>query len=97
MGSSLNPAVYRRVKHVVHLFWPDTQARQVDWVGDANGWQPGRTPYTKDADGWRLALELPHGHHRYLVVVDGVAMLDPQSEGTVKDEEGNSFSLIPVS
>lgn len=95
--ATLNPSIYHRVKHVVHFFWPHPEVRRVDWVGDVNGWEIGKTPYTRDADGWRLTIELPHGHHRYLVVVDGVPMLDPQSRGTVKDDEGNSFSLIPVS
>ena len=93
----LKRSIYHRPKHVVHLFWPDAGARQVCWVGDFNGWQVGRTPYSKDGDGWSLSLELPHGHHRYLVVVDGVPMLDPGSKGSVKDAEGSSFSILPVS
>ena len=87
----------RRSKHVVHLFWRGTDARTVDWVGDANGWQIGSTPYTKEPSGWRLVLELPHGHHRYLVVVDGKPMLDPESGGTVRDESGSTYSIVAVS
>lgn len=86
-----------RSKHVVHLFWRGTGAKSVEWVGDYNGWQCGATPYKKEPVGWSLTLELPHGHHRYLVVVDGQPALDPASSGTVKDEEGNSYSVVAVS
>ena len=29
---------------------------------------------------WMLTLELPHGHHRYAFIVDGVLTLDPRAQ-----------------
>jgi len=52
-----------------------------------------RTP-----DGrWMAGLELPHGHHQYLFLVDGAPQLDPKASGVTRNERGEPVSLIAVS
>jgi len=53
---------------------------------------------TRSVDGWWLAqVELPHGHHQYRFLVDGIPMLDPQATGIVRDDHDERVSLIAVS
>jgi 1,4-alpha-glucan branching enzyme len=67
-------------------------------VGDFNGWNGSATPMRRMPDGrWFASLELHHGHHRYLFMVDGEPMLDPNAYGIVRDHQGNRVSLIAVS
>jgi hypothetical protein len=48
---------------------------------------------------WMLRVELRHGYHRYLFLVDGKARLDPRAQGTVPEanEWLDAASLIAVS
>jgi len=74
------------------------QARSVSLVGDFNHWNPAAHPMKQMPDrAWLLALELPHGHHRYAMWVDGVVMLDPRAQGITRNDKGERVSLIPVS
>jgi 1,4-alpha-glucan branching enzyme len=68
-------------------------------VGDFNGWDLAATPMQGMPDGrWMVSLELNHGHHRYLFVIDGTPALDPMAHGTARDAESNDpLSLIAVS
>lgn len=74
------------------------QARQVALVGDFNGWDTEAHPFRRQPDGgWVTRVDLPHGHHRYLFVVDGEPILDPRASGQTRDENDCVFSLIAVS
>lgn len=74
------------------------QAKEVYLMGDFNDWDPRAIPMQRQPDGgWRVEVTLPHGHHRYLFVVDGQPMLDPRGHGIVRDEHGRRVSLIAVS
>jgi hypothetical protein len=42
-------------------------------------------------------MELPHGHHQYLFLVDGVQTLDPNAMGKVRNERNDTVSLIAIS
>jgi 1,4-alpha-glucan branching enzyme len=70
----------------------------VQLVGDFNGWDLAATPMQRMPDGrWTASLELHHGHHRYLFLVDGEPMLDPNATGIARDDQDNRVSLIAVS
>jgi len=107
----MNPAFYkpnpptpsggqsgRRVLHLVDFFCRAPQAQSVFLIGDFNGWQPTVHPMTRMPDGgWRIRMELPHGHHQYLFLVDGKPTLDPNAMGKVHNERNEVVSLIAIS
>jgi 1,4-alpha-glucan branching enzyme len=67
-------------------------------IGDFNDWDLTATPMRRASEGrWLASLELPHGHHRYLFLVDGQPTLDPHSTGTVHSGSNENFSLLAVS
>lgn len=73
-------------------------ARSVCLVGDFNGWNPAAQPMERQWDGsWILQLFLSDGHHHYLFLVDGVAMLDPKAMFVQSDEQHGRVSLIAIS
>jgi 1,4-alpha-glucan branching enzyme len=87
-----------RPRHLVDFFCRAPQAKSVSLIGDFNGWQPSAHPMKRMPDGvWFLRLELPHGHHQYLFLVDGKAMLDPNAMGKVHNERNETVSLIAIS
>ncbi len=52
----------------------------------------------KMPDGrWMASLELHHGHHQYLFLVDGRPQLDPGASGIARDDHNEAVSLIAVS
>jgi len=88
----------RRPLHLVDFFCRAPQAQTVSLVGDFNGWQPTAHPMTRMPDGgWVIRLELPHGHHQYLFLVDGKPTLDPNAMGKVHNERNETVSLIAIS
>ncbi len=67
-------------------------------VGDFNDWHPAATPMRRMPDGrWFASLELHHGHHRYVFLVDGSPQLDPHGTGIARDDRNKRVSLIAVS
>jgi len=73
-------------------------AKEVFVAGDFNGWNPASHPMKRLLDGaWRLEIMLPHGHHHYVFVVDGLPTLDPSAQGISRNERGERVSLIAVS
>ena len=73
-------------------------AGSVSVIGDFNGWQPAAHPMTRMPDGgWTIRLELPHGHHQYVFLVDGQPTLDPNAMGKVHNERNEVVSLIAIS
>ncbi len=74
------------------------KAQSVTLAGDFNDWDTERTKLRRNMGGlWEVALKLTHGRHRYVFVVDGDCVLDPNANGTEKTEEGYKTSLIFVS
>jgi len=52
----------------------------------------------RSPDGrWMASLELPHGHHQYLFLVDGTPTLDPNASGIARNDRNERVSLIAVS
>jgi hypothetical protein len=56
------------------------------------------TPMRRMPNGcWLASLELHHGHHHYLFLVDGTAVLDPHAHGIARNDQNEPVSLIAVS
>ena len=72
---------------------------QVWYNSTSNVWKVEEvTTMQRTPDGrWMASLELNHGHHRYLFLVDGEPMLDPNATGIARDDQNNRVSLIAVS
>jgi 1,4-alpha-glucan branching enzyme len=88
----------RRSLHHVSFFCQAPDVQHVTLVGDFNGWQPSANPMRQMPDGcWIASLELPHGHHQYLFLVDGNLALDPKASGRTRNERNEPVSLIAVS
>ena len=88
----------RRPQHHVTFFCNAPRAETVRLVGDFNGWDLAATPMRRMPDGrWTVSLEVHHGHHQYLFVVDGKRMLDPNASGVTRNDHNERVSLIAVS
>ncbi len=87
-----------RPLHLVDFFCRALEAKSVSLIGDFNGWRPNGHPMPRMPDGgWTIRLELPHGHHQYLSLVDGKPTLDPNAMGKVYNERNETVSLIAIS
>jgi 1,4-alpha-glucan branching enzyme len=87
-----------RALHLVDFLCIAPQAQSVSLIGDFNEWQPTAHPMTRMPDGgWRIRMELPHGHHQYLFLVDGEPTLDPNAMGKVHNQRNETVSLIAIS
>ena len=87
-----------RPRHLVDFFCRAPQAQRVCLIGDFNAWDPAAHLMNRMPDGcWTLRMELPHGHHQYLFLVDGKSMLDPNAMGKVHNERNETVSLIAIS
>ena len=88
----------QRTRHHVDFFCDAPGAKSVKLVGDFNGWDAGATPMRRMPDGrWMASLELHHGHHRYVFLVDGAPLLDPEASGVARNDANQPVSLIAVS
>ena len=88
----------RRALHLVDFLYLAPQAKSVALIGDFNKWEPTAHPMSRMPDGgWRIRVELPHGHHQYLFLVDGKPTLDPNAMGKVHNERDETVSLIAIS
>jgi len=88
----------KRQQHNVTFFCDAPGAEGVTLVGDFNRWNPVATPMRRTPDGrWMASLELHHGYHRYLFLVDGTPTLDPNGNGITRNDRNERVSLIAVS
>jgi 1,4-alpha-glucan branching enzyme len=84
--------------HHVSFFCGAKEAGHVFLAGDFNHWNPAATPMNRMPDGrWMASLELPHGHHQYVFLVDGKRRLDPKASGIARNNRNEPVSLIAVS
>ncbi len=87
-----------QIKPVNFYFQDAGHASAVFIVGDFNDWNPTAHPMTRQFDGtWSAQLQLSHGHHHYLFLVDGKPTLDPRAQGIARNELNEKVSLIAVS
>jgi 1,4-alpha-glucan branching enzyme len=88
----------QRNLHHADFFCQAPQARQVFLVGDFNDWNPTATPMLRQPDGrWMANLELSHGYHQYVFLVDGKRVLDQNATGKTRDAHNEPVSLLAVS
>jgi 1,4-alpha-glucan branching enzyme len=74
------------------------EAQSVFVIGDFNDWDPSAHAMKQHFDGaWRVDIPVPHGHHHYLLIVDGKPMLDPRAHGIARNEKNEKVSLLAVS
>jgi hypothetical protein len=66
--------------------------KMVFLVGDFNGWNPTMDRLTEVEGGYELRLFILPGKYRYLFIVEGVPLADPDNPN--RDEEGNSFFIF---
>src|SRR6266436_3698847 len=84
--------------HRASFFCDAPQAAQVSLVGDFNRWDPNATPMVRQPDGrWTASLELTHGYHEYVFLVDGELVLDPKATGKTRNLRNQQVSLLAVS
>lgn len=82
----------------INFYCDASSAQQVCLAGDFNGWSLTATPMQRQMDGsWFAQVPLSHGHHRYLVIIDGEFALDPRASGVSENEDGSVCSLLSVS
>jgi 1,4-alpha-glucan branching enzyme len=87
-----------RQQHRVTFFCDAPGAENVTLTGDFNRWDPAANPMRRTPDGrWTASLELHHGHHRYLFLVDDTPTLDPNGSGITRNDRNERVSLIAVS
>jgi 1,4-alpha-glucan branching enzyme len=88
----------QRTSHHKDFFCDARGAGHVSLVGDFNGWDMAATPMRRMPDGrWMASLELHHGHHQYLFIVDGEPCLDPKADGIARNDKSERVSLVAVS
>jgi 1,4-alpha-glucan branching enzyme len=97
MGSSGRYSAKKMAKPVnFHCHAPG--ARYVTLLGDFNQWTPNVHSMQRQADGsWYRQVELTHGHHRYVFLVDGKLVLDPRAQGTSYNDRNEKVSIVAVS
>jgi 1,4-alpha-glucan branching enzyme len=96
--SALHRYSAKRNLHRANFFCRALEANQVSLVGDFNKWDAQATPMTRMPDGrWMASLELPHGYHQYLFLVDGKPVLDPAATGKARNEKNETVSLVAIS
>jgi len=82
----------------VKFYCAATTAESVYLVGDFNDWNPTSLPMQRHIDGfWLLEVPLKHGHHQYILLIDGKPTLDPSATGTAETDWNGRVSLISVS
>ena len=88
----------KRTLHHADFFCHAPEAKQVFIAGDFNDWESEATPMSRQPDGyWTASLELSHGYHQYVFLVDGVRVLDPKATGRTRDSQDQPVSLVAIS
>jgi 1,4-alpha-glucan branching enzyme len=84
--------------HRANFFCDAPEAQTVSLVGDFNDWNPDATPMARQPDGrWMASLDLSHGYHQYMFLVDGKPVLDPNGTGKTRNAQNQMVSLLAVS
>jgi len=87
----------RNLHHAVFICHAP-EAKQVSIIGDFNHWNPNAAPMMRPPDGhWKAGLELGHGYHQYVFLVDGKRVLDPKAMGKTRDAQNQPASLVAIS
>ena len=72
------------------------RAREVAIAGDFNGWDPRRTPLTRNEglDVWQAVVRVPPGRYRYRLVLDGQWVQDPYNTYVESNPFGELNNVI---
>lgn len=70
----------------------DTGAVKIFLTGDFNNWNPKMDSMVKRGGAWELRLYLVPGRYRYMFVVDGENVPDPDNPN--RDGDGNTFFIF---
>ncbi len=98
VGGTLPRYSAKRNLHRANFFCHAPEAEQVWLIGDFNNWQPNAIPMVRQPDGrWMASLELSHGYHQYVFLVDGKRVLEPNATGKAKNSNNEPVSLLAVS
>jgi 1,4-alpha-glucan branching enzyme len=96
--STANPYSAKGMTKPVNFHCAAPSAQSVYMTGDFNWWNPTSHPMRRREDGWWfIEVQLTHGHHQYLFLVDGKPVLDPKGTGIARNERNERVSLIAVS
>jgi len=88
----------KQTRHRGAFFCDAPNAEGVRLVGDFNGWNLAAAPMRRLPDNrWTTSLDLHHGHHSYLFVIDGIPMLDPNASGVTRIDGNDQVSIVAVS
>jgi len=67
-------------------------AQKVFLAGDFNAWNPTMDRMAQDGDNFEIRLYLVPGKYRYMFIVDGESIADPDNPW--RDEEGKTFFIF---
>jgi 1,4-alpha-glucan branching enzyme len=96
--SPLRRQAPKKISKPVNFMYAAPQAQVVAVVGDFNGWNAQASQLKRMPDGtWMTTLDLPHGHHRYMFMVDNQPHLDPRAQGVTRNDQNERVSLLAVS
>ncbi len=98
MAAPPSPYSAKRNLHHANFYYLAPKAQEVTVVGDFNDWNPTASPMRRMPDGrWMASLELPHGYHQYLFLVDGQPVLDSKASGIARNDRNERVSLVAIS
>ena len=98
MAGKRNPYSAKNNIRSISFRYLAPEAKEVFLIGGFNQWDPRSHPMRKYPDGaWRLKVDLSHGHHQYLVIVDGRPTLDPRAHGITRNHKNERVSMVAVS
>src|SRR6476646_9853494 len=84
----------RNQRKPINFYCDAPDASEVSIAGDFNDWNPASHAMQRRADGtWFAQLELNHGHHHYLFIIDGKPALDPRAQGIGRNEMNEKVSV----
>jgi 1,4-alpha-glucan branching enzyme len=88
----------KRMTKPVNFHFAAPSAQSVYLVGDFNWWNPTSHPMRRRENGWwSIEVQLTHGHHQYLFMVDDEPVLDPKGTGIARNGRNEQVSLMAVS
>ncbi|RCH55093.1 hypothetical protein DJ568_07835 [Mucilaginibacter hurinus] len=94
-GHSGFNSIYYRYNYTFKL-QGETSASRVTVAGSFNKWNAGEIPLTKKSDYWQASLYLHDGMVLYRFNVDGRWVADPANPTKIKDDKGNTNSVIKL-
>jgi len=98
IGGTLPRYSAKQNLHRATFFCDAPEARGVALIGDFNNWNPFANPMVRQPDGrWMASVELTHGYHEYLFLVDGKPVLDPNATGKTRNVLNHPVSLLAIS